>query len=276
MTLLFFYGTPDVIPVPFVGWVGVPPYFGLGALRDWYTGAGNLREGNRQANELFGTNVSEPNARWLTTEAGRTFARSLVVAGGRIVPNTIDDLRAMLLSEERGEVWLDRAHINDALSDGRAMSDALPDLNARLSTALSGEGDARTTARTELGTRLGRLGITPEDVREALIREKESRSPTRTISDAERARIQALELPEMLGEFVALRGRSALELADMKSLRLADWRRRGVVIDSRRGAVETFLREQAGMSGTELDSAVAFFTRRENAFKAISGFGSST
>ncbi len=246
-----------------VGW-GIGMYYAIPALRDWYTGAGDIRRGNQMANEIYGMNVSEDNARWLTGTAGERFGRSLVVGDSRLKPQNPDDLRGILFSEQLGNIWIDRTKVNDALTDGRTMAGALSDINDRLMTASGAAGEGRTTARTELTARLGRLGITTEDVRSALIREKE-RSLNRQLDATESAQVQAMEPADMIAEFLRLRGgRTQLDMSDMTALRLGDWQRRGVAIDARRAVVQTYL-DDMGMTGTALSDTAQFFSRRENA-----------
>ena len=245
------------------GW-GIGMYYAIPALRDWYTGAADIRRGNQMANEIYGMNVSDENARWLTGTAGERFGRSLVVGDSRLKPQNPDDLRGILLSEQLGNIWIDRTKVNDALTDGRAMAGALSDINGRLMTANGPAGEDRTTARTELTARLGRLGITTEDVRSALIREKE-RSLNRQLDANESAQVQAMEPADMIAEFLRLRGgRTQLDMSDMTALRLGDWQRRGIAIDARRAVVQTYL-DDMGMAGTALSDTAQFFSRRENA-----------
>lgn len=245
------------------GW-GVGLYYGVPALVGYFRGSRDIRRGNQIASDIYGTTLTDENARWLASDNGERFGRSLVVADPHLKPRSADDMRAVLMSEQLGNIWINSARLNDAISDGRAMMGALSDINSSLATALGPAGEDRNRARTDFTARLGRLGITTEDVRSALIREKE-RSLNRQLNPDELARVQQMDAADMAAEFLTLRGSGTqLNMSDMTALRLGDWLRRGVAMDSRHAAVQTYL-EDLGMSGTQLTEASQFYSRRENA-----------
>lgn len=199
-------------------------------IREALTGSGTVQQGREEVRRRWGVSISEENARFVREAGnGRTFFDYLpnLFPYTYQPPGNVQDLRRAL---ERNEILIDPSRLDDVLSDGRAMSARLGDINSLLTTSRAG-GDGAADATRRLNEILTGFHITRDAVDRLLAR----------------------------------KNKTSLDITDMAELRMDDWVARGIALRFRDFVIETFLSD-CGISVQRGQGAAGFLSQNTDVF----------
>jgi hypothetical protein len=211
---------------------GVAGYYAGKEIMDIYrtlSGAATIQQGREDVRRTWGVSIGEENARFVREGQGGEFFRYLpnLFPYSYTPPGNPQELRRAL---DRNEILIDPNRIDVALTDGRAMSGRLVEINRLLETRRAG-GDGAAGATTRLTEILSGFGMTLDAADRLLTRERKQQ----------------------------------LDITDMAELRIDDWVRRGIAIRYRDFVVETFLQD-CGIPVQRGQGAAAFLTQHTDVF----------